>query len=1175
MNRRADARLHVWVLLAHVRPPFENAWIIAIHGRELAFKRGISYQHKLAYSLPNERARAVETIPGLNLLLKEQLCSRVLAVTSRQDGGDCCCHRSIQSHLVSHIMDVVEEDSDDKFSEIFEVPTVALDGISLGGNPLEDSTHSESSSEISGREPDFARQLRKQRKQVLIDGGARRPPRKAKDFSQVLRQHRDELVENWGDHHSQQTPGDAVTTSKMTESNNNQEEDDGLFGDWNQDQTTENAVEQALDNNLANENGDVLVSASSNETPISALSRDDDDLSDPSGAASQGALSFEGLEQTLSMDTEEDLQTDSGVPPGTPSRVLDDLLAVSPDASDDEEEEKMVSQPYSSVMTPELTYDSKTPVEETENGDGDDSATPKEASSTNGNELKEAEDAAETTTIEPKASGQGVSSTAPSSNDDGDFGETAERNLVPSEAPMIETQSLEEGDESPGGFATTPDTGIESQNGSDNFGHFGEAPSSKTVTETGSSSPQASNDELGDAGANNEDEFEDFDAVLADSAPINLSNDEREEGLDATPEPISSSSQDHDDLEEFDTAPSQTPDVPPSGDERSSQAEVPAPANNDDDFGDLDAAPQTGATSTDDTDTSHLKRPSKYFGDVDAAPTKAQDPAPTEDDESGDFGAAPSLAATETKGAATAPENEDDGLSDFNTAPSQPSAPALEDDGSEDFGDFGATSTEGASTSKPGESDGQGDVDASPSQPYASLSAEDGDFGDDFGDFDGAPSQPDASPSTKDGDLGDFNETPSQLKSEQKASVPEDRAHDDLGDFDAAPSPAQVPTSSDDDDFGGFDAAPSESQVPTSSEDADFGHFDAGPVQPTVETRATSSDVGNDKDDFGDLDAAPSEPHGAPSGDDEDFRGFDVAPSECQVPTSSEDDDFGDFDAGPVQPTVETRATSSNVGDDKEDFGDFDAAPSHQVPPSDDEDFGDFDAAPSEPHGAPSGDDDDFGDFDAAPAQPTAETRATSSDVGDDKEDFGDLDTAPSHQVPPSDDEDFGDFDAAPSEPHGAPSGDDDDFGDFDAAPAQPTAETRATSSDVGDDKDDFGDFDAAPSHQVPPSDDEDFGDFDAAPSEPHGAPSGDDDDFGDFDAAPDQSVSGSDSAVSMSRGSELEGARNLLSRLQAKFPFAEIDSTGEQSSKASLGDFIVSPILWKRNPMGGDLAIY
>lgn len=226
-------------------------------------------------------------------------------------------------------MDVIKEDCEQQNSDFFNVPatTVTMNGLvgsSNNNNNLEDSVHSESTSEISDSETDFAKKLRKQRKQVLEEGGVKQS--KNQDFSQVLRQHREELVGSWEVQQTQHNTQTGLDTPNLHDEHQQSSPPVELTGsELESSQLAVDMSQISYSATLENEDTDLDAFFAPPATPSSQQSPDD---------------FFGALQDTSGVELD-DVHIKEAVGPGTPSRVLDDLLAVTPtptmqDANSDE-----------------------------------------------------------------------------------------------------------------------------------------------------------------------------------------------------------------------------------------------------------------------------------------------------------------------------------------------------------------------------------------------------------------------------------------------------------------------------------------------------------------------------------------------------------------------------------------------------------------------------------------------------------------------------------------------------------------------------------------------------------------------------------------------------------------------------------------------------------------------
>jgi hypothetical protein len=419
---------------------------------------------------------------------------------------------------------------------------------------------------------------------------------------------------------------------------------------------------------------------------------------------------------------------------------------------------------------------------------------------------------------------------------------------------------------------------------------------------------------------------------------------------------------------------------------------------------------------------------------------------------------------------------------------------------------------------------------------------------DGFGDFEqSAPDQ--ISAHSGDDDFGNFSQAARDVDFRDFGEAEVESGEKDFCDY-GMEAPGQ-PASMGDDGFGDYGAAVPQ-RVPTESGDEDFGDFNQeAPDQP--------ASVGGDY--VGDFGNAITQQVIVESGDEAFGDVTEEAP--VQAPIESEDEDLGTFGEA---------ASSGN-----ENFGDFGHAAPEQIPmESGDDDLGGFgEVAPEQPA---SSENDDFGEFgEAAPKQAPVESGddnfgATPIESADDS--FGEIGVAAPMQPALSENDDFGDFEDAAPEQTPMESGDD-DFGDFgEAAPEQ-------TPMESGEDV--FGDFiEVAPEQTPMKSGDDDCRDFGEAASERTRMESGDDD-FGDFgeaniaemqqtddnfgsidDASPSttQSALVEPSTPPISVGYDLETLQTMLSFLQTKYVFEEIDPV-EESSEAfddyTLQEYVVS----------------
>ena len=221
---------------------------------------------------------------------------------------------------------------------------------------------------------------------------------------------------------------------------------------------------------------------------------------------------------------------------------------------------------------------------------------------------------------------------------------------------------------------------------------------------------------------------------------------------------------------------------------------------------------------------------------------------------------------------------------------------------------------------------------------------------------------------------------------------------EDFGDFggasNTAGSNADQDSSSNLGTFGEFDSMQVDTKTQPGDDDNSFGDFDNAntPVSPALDDSA-----GGDADNFGDFGAATVVQLPDVSQDDfGDFAGIQQSAANSPGPathdTTPNDDDFGDFsafeNAPPESEPTELEQGGAHVEsqDNFEDFGDFGSAEyiSPDEPPiaEQDDDFGDFgtfEEAPTEPGQGASQkveatESDDWGDFEqVAPSKSKAQ----------------------------------------------------------------------------------------------------------------------------------------------------------------------------------------------------------
>ncbi len=840
-------------------------------------------------------------------------------------------------------MDSMDDDSE-QFD--FQVPKVEMN---VNGIPIdfvmEDSMHSEST--FSDNETDFAKQLRRQRKQVLVEKGAK-PSKQHQDFSQVLRQHREELVETWGEHTQKPSSQDSPPLQDSELSHVD------YVGDLREE--SKQWTDSRMSGNCEqNGHGDDLMSA-------------------------LDGISFDSHDQTTSFDTND-------LPPETPSRLLDDLLAVTPN-------------PLGAALLPDSTQ----LIHQTNDDVLDPDTFMKEHAST----------IMQTKTVDKEDIFGSVVSIEPvvqkksfeSSNGDLNATESHENFQMDTQDELAGTTKVSES------VQLICTNNNDDENG--NFEDFGDFSSAATVSSSENDDGDASQTPL------------QFLAEISIDSPIKASFVSEFGGVrsETTPELATFSLTIDNDVQGIDVGP-----INPTTPSRSNQNDLGIlhahateqkdwRSNNHDEFGDY-----TGAQMQPPGDGMAIS--STISSGSGSSASKERDIGPVE-------GTSTEIATSviskgnnydTTLGINTTPlqvkqigtkeygnshaellqlqpitSGSDNAIGDDDAALSQ--AP---DFSSRDYNntssDFETAASHAAASSK--DDDASGDFDAAQSHPQTVTTRDNDD--DNFGSFDAAPPQPQSTVKSEDDDFGDFDEAASDPRAAAKGNDGED-----FGNFHAVSLQPQSIVEGDDDDFGDFDTAPSDPRAAAKSEDGkDFGSFDSAPLHP-------QTTVEGDDDDFGDFDEAPAYPRAVVKSDDgEDFGDFHAVPPQPQTTVECDDDDFGDFDEAPADP----QATAKS--DDDEGFGNF-APPMQTVAKSDGDDFGDFNVAPSQIAGQ--SEYDDFGGFDEAHSRPSAV--ATTGD----EEDFGD----------------FGDFDSSPiqPEPTTADVGDEEDFGEFDSLPPSTEIDT-------------------------------------------------------------------------------------------------------------------------------------
>ena len=985
----------------------------------------------------------------------------------------------------------------------------------------------------------FAAQLRKHRKQVLDKDAA------PSDFKNILRRHRDHLVDAWEDHHVEQnTPkndaNDVVNNVENKGQNGSAGFGAGLtfdskerFGDEGNGFSLPAII--APEPNRADSTDD-------NNDDTNADDDDDDDF----GSFDKAPTHTEMDGQSSCDDDELGKRTDTTSQDETPVEAgvhVDDVTDFKKIGSVKESDQNNVtSGNYGDIQS------KSEPCKESNRKDG-----------TKDYELSQTPEIERTAGINggnDVASREYLSTQQIVDNGVDDFGSFDQAQLPKGKTFMgtsIGDHDSNGADKNPQNVDTNANkSGYGNEEIDNDFGDFGAAPAlSAQSVEKGIIKDDASSDfeatldllpQLASGDVVEDDAFGDFGAAPSTSEPLNATSGDKDTDDDGGDD-NDGDNYDDDGFGDFNVAPTVV------------SRSVDGNGGEDGAFDTFDAAPSkseplnetSGDKDTNDDD----------FGDFDAAraiaPQLLEDKV-GEDNEYGDFGATPSIPEplidtsgdNEEEDPAMATQLKDgngdidDAFGDFDVAPLQ--SEFLNNSSEEN--DSKVSKFDAVVSDNP-EGNIVDDFGAATSQPELSTGStehkvenSDGNFGaattlsedadDSFGDFDAAPSQPELSNSLSMDKNGneDFGTAPAKS---------DDDEDDAFCDFNVAPSSLSEPLKN-------------ASKDKDSEEDGSFGDFDASLSSQPEPLDGTSENKDDEEDDsFVDLDVAPSqsEPFQNPSEDDDSFGDFDATPSSQSEPldgTSEDKDDnaFDDLDAAPSQSepldcTIEDKNTADSFGDfdaapslvaksgycEDVAFGEFDAAPSFRSGPfpdsHEDKDdgeydaFGDFDAAPPlqpEPLQNANEDKDEvdgFGDFDATPSL------VAQSDDGE-GDALGDFDAAPSLPEPlqnTSEDEDavygFGDFDAAPSLVVQSDDGEGDAFGDFDAAPSQPEPLQNASEDKEADNN--FGSFGATPSLVAQSDDGENdtFGNFNAAPEtlDSKSENKDVDDDFGDFDAAP------------------------------------------------------------------------